>query len=161
CAQGCDLHGLPVTITSPDGTAATGMLATGDDGNEAEVALKAPRSVGDHVFNVAFPRHEAAGLRHEESVHSVAVRTEPLATSLAVWDIPSPVVTDEPFAIKVGAKSASGYPLRGKVIEICDGAGAVLARGSFGNAPFEGTSALYWAEVALLAPPDAGVVSWS
>ena len=72
--------------------------------------------------------------------------------SLAVWDVPMPVVADERFAIKVGAKSASGHALAGCRVEVSDPAGAVVAIGTLGDAPFAGTEALYWAALEVPAP---------
>jgi hypothetical protein len=73
-------------------------------------------------------------------------------TSLAVWDVPMPVVAGERFAIKVGAKSASGRALAGCRVEVSDPAGAVVAIGTLGDAPFAGTEALYWAALEVPAP---------
>ena len=50
--------------------------------------------------------------------------------SLAVWDVPMPVVAGEMFSIKVGAKSASGRSLAGCRVEVSDAAGAVVASGN-------------------------------
>ena len=73
-------------------------------------------------------------------------------TSLAVWDVPMPVAAGERFAIKVGAKSASGRALAGCRVEVRDPAGAVVAIGTLGDAPFAGTEALYWAALEVPAP---------
>jgi hypothetical protein len=66
--------------------------------------------------------------------------------SLAVWDVPMPVVADEPFSIKVGATGASGH------VEVIDSAGAVVASGKLGDAPWRGTEALRWTALDLPAP---------
>ena len=50
--------------------------------------------------------------------------------SLAVWDVPMPVVAGEPFSIKVGAKSSAGRALGGRRVEVSDAAGAVVASGN-------------------------------
>jgi hypothetical protein len=71
------------------------------------------------------------------------------------------VVRDHPFAIKVGAKSSAGCDLAGMPIAVCDAAGTVVASGVLGKAPWPGTSALYWAELALTAPAEAGMFAWS
>jgi hypothetical protein len=71
------------------------------------------------------------------------------------------VVTGQPFAIKVGAKSTAGCDLTGKRIAVCDEAGVVLASDVLGDTPWPGTSALYWTELALVAPAEAGMFSWS
>jgi hypothetical protein len=71
--------------------------------------------------------------------------------SLAVWDVPMPVVASEKFPIKVGAKSASGRALAGCRIEVSDANGAVVATGTLGDAPWPETEALYWAALNVPA----------
>ena len=68
---------------------------------------------------------------------------------------------DRPFAIKVGAKSSAGCDLAGMPIAVCDAAGTVLASGVLGNTPWPGTGALYWTELMLTAPAEAGMFAWS
>jgi hypothetical protein len=163
CPHGCELDGATIQVTAPDASVATGALAGRDAAGEAigALAFKAPREVGQHAWRVAFPSQEIAGIRHEESTASVSVSAKPHTTSLAVWAIPSSVVTGECFAIKVGAKSSGACGLAGERIEVCDRSGSVAARGSLGAAPWPGTSALYWAEVELVAPPADGISAWS
>ena len=85
----------------------------------------------------------------------------PDAIGLAVWDVPMPVVAGERFAIKAGAKSASGNTLAGHRIEIVDPTGAVAASGSLGAAPLAGTEALYWATLDVPAPPTPQVSDYT
>ena len=54
-----------------------------------------------------------------------------------------------------------GVALTGETIEVCDEADVVVARGRLGETPLPGTSALYWSEIALLAPVREGVCAWS
>ena len=75
----------------------------------------------------------------------------PNAISLAVWDVPMPVVAGEKFSIKIGAKSASGRALAGRV-EVIDSSGTVVATGTLGDAPWPETEALYWAALHIPAP---------
>ena len=89
------------------------------------------------------------------------VQVEPQATSLAVWSVPSPVVTGEHFAIKVGAKSTADCALAGLAIEVCDHTGTIAARGCLRDLPLPGTGALYWTELELTAPANEGVATWS
>jgi hypothetical protein len=81
-------------------------------------------------------------------------------TSLAVWDIAPTVAAGERFSVKIGAKSSAGCALGGCRIEVLDG-DTVVASGSLGDAPWPGTSALYWAEVELRAPQTPGTVTFS
>ena len=74
--------------------------------------------------------------------------------SLAVWDVPMPVVAGEKFPVKIGAKSMSGKPQAGARIEVSDADGAVVASGALGDKPLAGTQALYWAVLDVAAPRD-------
>jgi len=166
CAAGCDLSRLPLKITAPDGTMVAAEPGGGGGQNDAGVAartatLTAPLQAGEHVWRVSCAPHETGGVHHEECARPVVVRTRPQQTSLAAWAIPSPVVTGQRFAIKAGAKSAMACDLNGRVIEVRDETGAVMARGNLGPMPWPGTTALYWAELELQAPPAAGMFSWS
>ena len=44
---------------------------------------------------------------------------------------------------------------------MCDESGAAIADGTLGDTPWQGTSALFWTEVELVAPMTEGVVSRS
>src|SRR6266849_175033 len=105
CDAGCDLRGLPVKVTAPDGVVVTSEPATHDaEINETKtITLMSPQRVGEHAWSVVFPPHEIEGVLHEQSTLPISVRTTPHTTSLAVWDIPSPVVMGDRFEIKVGA----------------------------------------------------------
>jgi hypothetical protein len=74
------------------------------------------------------------------------------AISLAVWDVPMPVVAGETFTIKAGAKSAGGEALAGARIEVCDATGKVVASGVLGDRPLDGTEALYWTPLNIPSP---------
>jgi hypothetical protein len=113
------------------------------------------------VFRLTLPAHAIAGTRYREAVLDVPVRVTPQATSLAVWDVPSPAVAGALFVIKVGAKSAADAALAGCAIEVCDDAGEVVGRGVLGDTPLLGTGALYWTDVRLQAPRTEGVATWS
>jgi hypothetical protein len=81
--------------------------------------------------------------------------------SLAVWDVPMPVVAGQNFSIKVGAKSASGKSLAGGNVEVSDATGAVVASGALGDAPLAGTEALYWTALDVPAPRDREVADYT
>ncbi|MBX9828657.1 MAG: carboxypeptidase-like regulatory domain-containing protein [Xanthobacteraceae bacterium] len=79
--------------------------------------------------------------------------------SLAVWDVPVGVPAGETFSVKAGVKSSGGVPLGGGRIAVHDGAGAVLAQGLLGDAPWPDSEALYWTEIALQAPAEPGTLT--
>jgi hypothetical protein len=163
CPDGCDLSSLPIEVLTPDNVIVRVKpdLDNAAAGATHRVVLKAPLHAEQHVWRVSCPAHGSGGRRHGAAQLRVPVQIRPRETSLAVWSIPSPVVTDRPFAIKVGAKSAAGCDLTGMPIAVCDAAGTVLASGVLGDTPWPGTSALYWTEVFLTAPAEAGMSVWS
>jgi hypothetical protein len=182
CPAGCNLSNVRLEVTAPANAAAAAPHADaafspaspacgGGSGRGTQevaelatarrIALKAPSRAGEHVWRLSCAAHESDGWHHGASLLRVPIRIRPLETSLAVWAIPSPVVTGRPFAIKVGAKSAAGCNLTGAHIAVCDAAGVVLARGALGDTPWPGTSGLYWTELTLIAPAAAGMFSWS
>src|SRR5262245_53047747 len=163
CSAGCDLRGMPVKIVAPDGVLAAAVLATYDDeANESEdIAIKAPLQVGAHPWTVVFEAREVDGICHEDRSCALSVKTVPQGTSLAAWDIPSPVVMGERFEIKVGAKSAGDCELKDHAIEVCDKDGTVVARGQLRDTQWPGTTALYWTTVNMIAPDQEGLSGWS
>jgi hypothetical protein len=64
------------------------------------------------------------------------------------------------FKVKIGAKCSAACQLTGREIEVYNESGARVASERLGEAPWLGTSALYWAEVDLAAPATEGVHSW-
>jgi hypothetical protein len=81
--------------------------------------------------------------------------------SLAVWDVPMPVVAGERFSIKVGVKSASGRSLAGQCVVACNAAGTVVASGVLGNEPWACTEGLNWAALELPAPGQPQVTEYA
>jgi hypothetical protein len=164
CPDGCDLRERVINVMAPDGVVVGGsrLAEFADNVNETtEFAFAAPDEVGEHSWTVVFPKSEADGLVHEEGSLPITVRTMAHDTSLAVWGVPSPIVTNHPFRIQVGATCSAGCDLEGKEIQISDESGAIIARGTLGETPWEGTRALYWTEVNLVAPAMQGATSQS
>ena len=92
---------------------------------------------------------------YAECALPLSLRTRPHQTSLAVWSVPSPLRVGQAFRITVGAKSSGAYDLSGAAVRI-DDSSAEVGRGQLGDAPWPGTSALYWTEIALTAPAESG-----
>jgi hypothetical protein len=163
CSAGCDLCGLPLTVQGPADDQSECTLATCESGsNEStEITLKAPRQIGPQTWRIAFAPHEADGIRHDGCSLALTINSIPHGTSLAVWDIPSPVLMGQPFTIKVGAKSAANSDLKALDIAVHDASGVAAARGRLRETPWPGTTALYWDEVELTAPTEEGLRTWS
>ena len=160
---GCDLSGTPFKIVALDNTVVSGELPrlSEDNRDSAEITVAAPEQIGEFEWTLVLPAHEAAGICYREAALTFSFRTNPHATSLAVWDNPSPIVVGETFRVKVGAKCSAACALKGKEIEIHDDTGAVVATAALGETPWEGTTALYWTSVEMAVPTDQGSFSWS
>jgi hypothetical protein len=152
CRRGCDLDGRLVTVVTDEESVATFA--------HEELSVRAPVKVGTYSWTLLFLRQQIGGVVHEQASLSIAFATRPLASSLAVWDVASPVVMGERFTVKVGAKSAAACGLEGATVEILDEGGTVVGSARLGGTPWEGTRALHWTDVELPAPLREGIVSW-
>jgi len=82
-------------------------------------------------------------------------------TSLAVWDLASPVVAGRRATLKVGAACSCGCDLTGTAIAVYTETGRQVGSGTLGPALWPGTSALYWTELDVAAPDTEGTYSWT
>jgi hypothetical protein len=155
CPEGCDLGGAPLAIEDGGGREVARVPPATDA--IREVMVKAPDAVGPQRWSVKLAAQEHAGIRHEERTLVLAFKTKPHATSLAVWDLPSPVVMGAQFSVKVGAKSSASTPLGQRAIAISDASGEVVGRANLQDRPWPGTNALYWADVELPAQRQEGI----
>lgn len=162
CRSGCDRTGLVLSVTAPDGGVTAHMLARHADGvsESGDIVLTAPARVGSHMVRIVMPAHTIDGTDYAEAALDLPLRTAPQTTSLAVWDVPSPIEAGARFTVSAGAKSAGGCALAGQAIELCEGE-RVVARGTLGDAPLPGTAALYWCALDGTAPAEPGVATWS
>ena len=79
------------------------------------------------------------------------------ATRVVVWDVPVAVEPGAAVRVKVGVKCAADCSSAGRLVEIRDEAGHVVASGPVGDTPWAGTSALYYADLELRAPASEGL----
>lgn len=162
CAAGGDLRGARINVLAAEEILASGLLGEfRDGGNAGELVVTAPERLGEFTCRLVFPRQEVGGTAYQESSLALAFRARAHQTSLAVWDIPTPVRAGARFRIKVGAKSSGDCALAGAKVRIHDASGAEAGRGILGDAPLAGTSALYFAEIELTAPAREGQFSWT
>ena len=82
--------------------------------------------------------------------------TDSNTISLAVWDVPMPVVAGGVFSIKVGATAVAGTS-----VAVTDASGKVVATGMLGDKPFAGTQALVWTALDVPAPAKAEVADFT
>jgi hypothetical protein len=82
-------------------------------------------------------------------------------TSLAVWDVSSPVVAGRRATLKVGITCPSNCDLTGTRVDVYHEAGARVGGGEIMSGPWPGTDALYWTECDVVAPPTEGEHAWN
>jgi hypothetical protein len=161
CAAGCDLADLALTVTAPDGTTTYALGPREGAEHITDIIVTAPTAVGEHRWHVATPAHRVGDIVHTDATLNVAITTRPHHTSLAVWEVPDVAVAGEAFAIKAGVKCADGCALQGHRIDIVAADGTAVTSSQAGDTPWSGTAALYWAQLAVPAPPDTGMVTLS
>lgn len=164
CSSGCDLRGEPVKVMTPDGVVMTREQLASDaarNNETEEFALQAPKQGGEYTWSLVFPRHETENLIHEESSLAISFRTIPHKTSLAIWDVPSPVAMNNGFRAKIGIKCSARCQLSGQLVEVRDETGTKMGEGTLGETPWEGTDALYWGVAEITAPGTEGVCFWT
>jgi hypothetical protein len=124
------------------------------------LALRAPGETGEHHLTISVTCEDRAGGNTAEGALPFALTTVPHETSIAVWDVPSPIVRGAAFEIKAGAKCSVSCALAGTVIEIRDETGTLIGSGVLGGATMSETSALHVTTIALNAPGTCALHSW-
>lgn len=130
-----------------------------EDGS-VRFTLRAPDEVGEHQLRLIVASAKQGAERAEGALDFV-LASVPHETSLAVWDVPSPVVRNARFEIKAGAKCTSHCALADKVIEIRDESGKLMGSGALGKATLPGTMVLAFTTIALKAPRKQALHSWN
>jgi hypothetical protein len=164
CSSACDLRGTIVKIITQDATVVEKieLVSFDEAANETdEFVVKAPTKPGKYTWTAVFAAQEKQGLLHEESSATFSFIVKPHTTSIAVWDVPSPIAFGHEFRIKVGVNCSAECRLTNQKIEIYDHEGVQVATGTLGASPWSATGALYWAEVELKAPGTAGLYTWT
>ena len=163
CSSACDLQGKTVRIIAQDSTVAKEIALTSfeEEMNETdEFTVKAPIELGECTWSAVFQGQEVGGVLHEESSTPFSFAVRPHSTSIAVWDVPSPIAFNDKFKIKVGVRCSAECNLLDQKIGIYGPKGKKVATETLGDVPWPGASALYWAEVELEAPGTEGYYTW-
>ncbi|MEI6874116.1 MAG: carboxypeptidase-like regulatory domain-containing protein [Spirochaetota bacterium] len=158
CTDFCDLRGRAIKIVAADGKSEEVLLTTfnGAENSTDDFVLKVPDVPGSYAWTAMFPEQESGGIPHLEGSAPFSFVFKPHGISVAVWDIPLPVVVGAAFTVKIGVRCSANCRLAGKTIDIHDHEGAKIATATLGALPWPGTDALYWADVELEAPKAEG-----
>jgi hypothetical protein len=176
--SGCDLTGAAFKVLQGETVVAEGVVPQivrhdpeSDDHDPrngpletrhiARITLIAPREIGYYQWTLLLPAQEIGGKAHAEASLNFSFRTDEHKTSLATWDVPSPVVAGERFVVKVGAKCTACCALHGQHVELRDERGSVLAVGKLGETLWPGAEGLYWTALEAVAPAAEGLCHWA
>jgi hypothetical protein len=164
CPSYCDLRGQTVKIIDKETviqeTKLTEFYGTANETDR--LIVKSPTDPGEYTWTALFPAQEKGGVLHQESSAPFSFMVKPHhATSMAVWDVPSPIAFGGEFRIKVGVRCFADCKLTGKEVGIYDHEGPRAGTGVLGDNPWPGTTTLYWAEVKLKSPDTQGYYQWT
>ena len=118
------------------------------------LALQTPATVGTFQWQLMVPAQTIGACDITEARLDLAFATTEHRTSLAAWDVPSPVQAGETFKLKLGAKCSGGCDLRGLQI---GAPGQLHARANLGPACWPEAEGLYWCEMEIVAPNKEGL----
>jgi hypothetical protein len=83
------------------------------------------------------------------------------AAEVLAWDVPSAIAAGERFTMKVGLRCADECDLSNAAFSVHDHEGTLAASGTLTGDRWPGTTALYVAEIELVAPAAEGLHTWS
>jgi hypothetical protein len=155
------IAGASYVLRAGEGVIQSGALPEPADDGSIALSLRAPEEVGEHRLILVVTSAKSEGRDAAEGTLPFSLTTVPHATSLAVWDVPTPVVRSTTFEIRAGAKCTSACALAGKIIEIRDEEGTLMGSGALGDTPAPGTTALMYTTIALKAPRKCALNSWT
>jgi hypothetical protein len=164
CTPACDMRGHNLLLKDQAGAEIGRLVLTEFDGERNESAalvVKAPLSIGEHVWSVFSPVLEKDGTLLDESSRGVSFSVTAHTTRVLAWGAPSTIVAGETFKMNVGIKCSSECQFANKSFAIYDHDGAQIAAAELSNDLWPGTNGLYYAEVELEAPSQAGLYRWN
>lgn len=125
------------------------------------LVIKAPTIPGSYTWKAYYPEQDKEGVAHLEAAVPFTFTVKPLhVTSMAVWDVLSPVVAKDSMKFKVGVKCSADCQLQEQRIRIYNHENSIVATAQLGDKPWEDTGGLYWTEVELPAPTEEGLYNW-
>ena len=160
CSADCDLGGGALRVLAEDGVVVADALL-GRENQVEDIQLRAPPQVGEAVWSILFPRCDVGGVIHDQSSLTLKSDITPHTTSVAVWDVPSPVVMRSRFTVRVGVQCSALCQLTGQLVQVRDEEGTEVGDGRLGETAWRGTDALYEVALALTAPDRERMLSWS
>ncbi|HZK24105.1 MAG TPA: hypothetical protein VFC74_01820 [Oscillospiraceae bacterium] len=164
CTAACSLKGqLVLILDHTDQVVKELRLITPYRGayETDQFVLQAPHNPGEYTWTAVFPQQERDNVSHKRAAadFNFTVKAHH-ATSIAVWDVTSPVAIKTASRVKVGVKCSVGCQLTGRQIEIYNQSGHKAAEATLGDVPWKGTDSMYWTEITIPAPDTTGYSTW-
>lgn len=159
--QGLAAEGASYALREGERTLQSGALAKSAEDGSIALTLRAPDETGEHRLTFVVTSAKSKEYEPAEGALPFTLTTVPHDTSLALWDIPSPVVRNTRFEIKAGARCSAACKLAGKIIEIRDETGKLMGSGALGEETLPGTTALVFTAIALKAPRKLALHGWT
>jgi hypothetical protein len=123
--------------------------------DQIALSLTAPKEIAPFSWTITVPEQELGDCIVEAASLTFSATTLIHRSSLAVWDVPSPVQAGETFRIKIGGKCSAGCALCGLDVMVCD-ASQEVARGALQNEHTD-AAGLWCTEVEVKAPTTTGL----
>jgi hypothetical protein len=158
CVHGCDLGAAPLVIEGDDADTVGRPTCRAEHAGicDAQIVLRAPAALGSASWTVRLAGHEPAGFPHECAPLRVETDVVPHRTSIAVWQVPSPL-KGSAFSVRVGVECSARCRLGGHAARVLTDSGEWLGEGILAGDALPESDGLYEAEVSLVAPDQAGV----
>jgi hypothetical protein len=163
CPQEYDLSGDQISFHDAAGREIGSAPLAALEGNDfgAEITVTAPIELGEYGYSAVLIPAEGDGVAHAGARAEARCTVKPHDIHMNAWDIPSAITAGDAFNFHVGVKSSGGSKLEGGAFTVVNEDGAIVASGKLGDAIWPGTSALHYAEVRAVAPPDIGSHQWT
>ncbi|MBR2834592.1 MAG: hypothetical protein IKE43_02605 [Coriobacteriales bacterium] len=171
CQSGCELVGDAITVLDFfDNIIAQTTFKT----QEGELAVSGamniamPQEPGKIQYIIHYeprelPKPDDGGPAfknpHEPTDLLIEFTVEPHHIAISTWGVTTPVYTNEPIQICVGASCSSGCRLAGQKVEIYTEDNVLMCSGTL-HEPVEPRKTLWWDELHAVAPSEAKLHRW-
>ncbi len=163
CPHHCNLKGGEIKIVDGSGAVVKASARPALDGTAREPdewVVRAPAEAGDYAWTAVFAGQEEGSVHHAESAAPFSFSVKPHPLLVEAWDVPSPLVFNAKFKVKIGARCSAGCNVTGSEFAVYDHDGIKVATGHLGAIPWATKSGQSGAEVELQAPGTEGRYMW-
>ena len=163
CFRSCRMTGTIVSIVcneTGEETIVELTKYTGVENSSDEFILKTGNKPGTYTWH-AHTGHAGAKGSHGMMEATFTYDYYPHALGLSIWGIPTLYVDSGQVTLNVGAECSNFCSLAGGKLTVFDSQGTNLAETELGEELWPNSDALYWAEMIIPVPAEAGVYEYS